>query len=91
MGVTRIRFSHEGSVEHVRSSGIGRWRVLRGEGALTSDQILWAIRLPRTVLIALTGAALSGSGAAYQGLFRNALVAPDILGAPIGLHDDGVP
>ena len=33
--------------------------------------IIFKVRLPHTILIALTGAALSGSGAAYQGLFRN--------------------
>src|SRR5574338_482275 len=60
------------------------WRVLRGEGSLTSTQILWAIRLPRTVLIALTGAALSGSGAAYQGLFRNPLADPFLIGVASG-------
>src|SRR3989304_3484184 len=37
----------------------------------TSETILFDIRLPRTILMALTGAALSGSGAASQGLFLN--------------------
>ena len=60
------------------------WRALRGEGAPTTQQILWAIRLPRTVLIALTGAALSGSGAAYQGLFRNPLADPFLIGVASG-------
>jgi iron complex transport system permease protein len=60
------------------------WRVLRGEGALASEQILWAIRLPRTLLIALTGAALSGSGGAYQGLFRNPLADPYLIGVASG-------
>ena len=53
------------------------WRLVNG----TSDNdtfrtILWDIRLPRTALIALIGAALAGSGAAYQGLFRNPLADP---------------
>ncbi len=60
------------------------WKVLRGEGTVTFTQILWAIRLPRTVLIALTGAALSGSGAAYQGLFRNPLADPFLIGVASG-------
>ena len=38
--------------------------------------ILFTLRLPRTALVALTGAALAGSGAAYQGLFRNPLADP---------------
>jgi iron complex transport system permease protein len=60
------------------------WRVLKGEGSVSATQILWAIRLPRTVLIALTGAALSGSGAAYQGLFRNPLADPYLIGVASG-------
>ncbi len=44
------------------------WRVLIGTTTNeTFRTILWDIRLPRTVLIALVGAALASSGAAYQG------------------------
>lgn len=50
----------------------------------TFTTILFDIRLPRTVLVALTGAALSGSGAAYQGLFRNPLADPYLLGIASG-------
>jgi iron complex transport system permease protein len=46
--------------------------------------ILFELRLPRTILIALTGAALSGSGAAYQGLFRNPLADPYLIGVASG-------
>ena len=46
--------------------------------------IILAIRLPRTVLIALTGAALASSGAAYQGLFRNPLADPYLIGVASG-------
>lgn len=60
------------------------WNALRGEGTQTAMQILWDIRLPRTVLIALTGAALGGSGAAYQGLFRNPLADPFLIGVASG-------
>ncbi len=60
------------------------WNALIGHGDQTSDAILWAIRLPRTVLIALTGMALSGSGAAYQGLFRNPLADPFLIGVASG-------
>ncbi len=42
------------------------------------------IRLPRVTAAALIGAALSAAGAAYQGLFRNPMVSPDILGASSG-------
>ena len=50
----------------------------------TFRTILLDIRLPRTVLIALVGAALAGSGAAYQGLFRNPLADPYLIGVASG-------
>lgn len=46
--------------------------------------ILFSLRLPRTALIALSGAALSCSGAAYQGLFRNPLADPYLIGVAAG-------
>jgi iron complex transport system permease protein len=61
------------------------WRALVGQAPdETSAIILWSIRLPRTVLIALVGAALAGSGAAYQGLFRNPLADPYLIGVASG-------
>lgn len=60
------------------------WDVLRGQGTVTAAQIVWAIRLPRTVLVALTGMALAGSGTAYQGLFRNPLADPFLIGVASG-------
>lgn len=46
--------------------------------------VLFVIRIPRIILALLTGAALSASGAAYQGLFQNPMVSPDILGVSSG-------
>lgn len=46
--------------------------------------ILFQIRLPHTALVTLTGAALAGSGAAYQGLFRNPLADPYLIGVASG-------
>ena len=46
--------------------------------------ILFQLRLPRTVLVALSGAALAGSGSAYQGLFRNPLADPYLIGVASG-------
>ena len=46
--------------------------------------IVLRIRFPHTVLIALTGAALAGSGAAYQGVFRNPLADPYLIGVASG-------
>jgi cobalamin transport system permease protein len=60
------------------------WQVILDNGNQTFASILWKIRLPRTVLIALTGAALGGSGATYQGLFRNPLADPFLIGVASG-------
>lgn len=51
-----------------------------------SDQgfILWHIRLPRILTALIVGAALALAGATYQGMFRNPLVSPDILGVSAG-------
>jgi len=46
--------------------------------------IVFQIRLPHTALIALTGAALGGSGAVYQGVFRNPLADPYLIGVASG-------
>lgn len=46
--------------------------------------IILAVRLPHTILVALTGAALATSGAAYQGLFRNPLSDPYLIGVASG-------
>lgn len=46
--------------------------------------ILWQLRVPRVVLGVLVGAALAVSGAAFQGVFRNPLADPYLLGAASG-------
>jgi len=46
--------------------------------------ILWQLRLPRVVLALLVGATLSLAGGAYQGVFRNPLADPYLLGAAAG-------
>ncbi len=46
--------------------------------------VILQIRLPRILAAVLVGAALSAAGAAYQGMFKNPLVSPDILGASAG-------
>lgn len=48
------------------------------------ESIILTVRLPRLLGAALVGAALSLSGAAYQGLFKNPLVSPDLLGISSG-------
>jgi len=48
------------------------------------ESVVLNIRLPRVICAALVGAALSAAGAAYQGMFRNPMVSPDLLGASTG-------
>lgn len=59
------------------------WTGLPDQADVIST-ILIQLRLPRTLLVALTGAALAGSGAAYQGLFRNPLADPYLIGIASG-------
>jgi iron complex transport system permease protein len=48
--------------------------------------ILWSLRFPRVVLGALVGGMLATAGAAYQGVFRNPLADPYLLGAAAGAN-----
>ena len=78
---------------------VGRYPVTPGElfrillGRLTntpsglpaaSEAVVLQIRGPRVLAALLIGSALASAGAAFQGLFRNPLVSPDILGASSG-------
>nr|WP_320129240.1 iron chelate uptake ABC transporter family permease subunit [uncultured Sphaerochaeta sp.] len=49
-----------------------------------AETVLFNIRLPRVVMGAVIGGGLSCAGAAYQGIFQNPMVSPDILGASNG-------
>ena len=63
------------------------WTRLTGGAAdwsVSDEKVVFAIRLPRIAAAALVGAALAVSGTAYQGMFRNPMVSPDILGASTG-------
>ena len=48
------------------------------------EKLLLGVRLPRTLAAVIVGAALSLSGAVYQGIFKNPLVSPDFLGVSSG-------
>ena len=50
----------------------------------TDDAILWELRAPRVALGLLVGAMLAAAGASYQGVFRNPLADPYLLGAAAG-------
>lgn len=67
------------------------WRAVaaRATGAESGlphavETVVWSIRLPRVAAGLLVGMALAAAGAAYQGMFRNPLVSPDILGVSAG-------
>ncbi|MGH9047554.1 MAG: FecCD family ABC transporter permease [Acidimicrobiales bacterium] len=48
------------------------------------QSIVWQVRAPRVVLAAVVGAMLAGGGASYQGVFRNPLADPYLLGVAAG-------
>ncbi|MCA3639545.1 MAG: iron ABC transporter permease [Methylobacterium sp.] len=67
--------------------GIALWSKLTGQPSglpPAVDAVIFNIRGPRVLAAILCGAALAVAGAAFQGLFRNPLVSPDILGASSG-------
>lgn len=51
---------------------------------LRDNAIVWSVRLPRTILAVLVGGALAFAGAMMQGLFRNPLADPGIIGVSAG-------
>lgn len=54
------------------------------DAAARDSVIVWSVRLPRTLLAMLVGAALASSGAILQGLFRNPLADPGLVGVSSG-------
>lgn len=65
---------------------LDRLPLLAIDSGVTDAQwnIVWQIRAPRVALAALVGAMLSLAGASYQGVFRNPLVDPYLLGVAAG-------
>ena len=74
---------------------VGRYKIsandflslLKGEQskeALAAAHVLFVVRLPRLLGAVLVGSALSVSGAAYQGIFKNPMVSPSLLGVSSG-------
>lgn len=65
---------------------LDRLPLIGVESGVTDAQwnLVWRIRAPRVALAALVGAMLSLSGASYQGVFRNPLVDPYLLGVAAG-------
>lgn len=68
-------------------TGLVVWSRLTGSPSgldATVETVVWNVRLPRVLASLLVGASLAAAGAVYQGLFRNPLVSPDILGVSAG-------
>lgn len=63
---------------------IGQVFGTHGSWSAVQQTVVMQVRLPRILAGLLVGAALSSSGAAYQVMFRNPLVSPDILGVSAG-------
>lgn len=58
--------------------------ILLGRDESAAALVFWNIRLPRVLAAMLVGAALAAAGAAFQGMFRNPLASPDLLGVSAG-------
>lgn len=82
-GIGSVRIA-PGDVVGILWSGLTGGGVEHPPWPETHVQILWQIRLPRVVMAALVGMALGVAGGAYQGLFRNPLADPYILGVSAG-------
>lgn len=70
----------------IASSALSHLPLLHLRGRLNpiDEAIIWQVRAPRVVLAALVGGMLASAGAAYQGVFRNPLADPYLLGVAAG-------
>ncbi|HRQ09852.1 MAG: iron ABC transporter permease [Truepera sp.] len=57
---------------------------LRGDSLQALDRVVWQLRFPRVVLAAVVGAALALAGTVFQGVFRNPLAEPYLIGTASG-------
>jgi len=57
---------------------------VRGEQLSALDRVVWQLRLPRVLLAALVGAGLALAGSVFQGVFRNPLAEPYLIGTASG-------
>jgi iron complex transport system permease protein len=72
--VVRVLLAHVLPTGWVDTSAIGE----------PQQAVVWVIRTPRVLVAALAGAALAMAGAQMQGLFKNPLASPDIVGTSSG-------
>lgn len=70
---------------HRVPAALGLWPGKPGDTLLARDQlVLWSIRVPRVLTSAVVGGLLATSGAIMQGLFRNPLADPALVGVSSG-------
>ncbi len=83
-GLFGLAFFFSLSVGTVSISGAELWRVLTGQDYGPVFPVVWLLRMPRTLLAAGVGAALSMAGVALQAVLRNPLADPYIVGTSSG-------
>lgn len=80
LGLTALAFA----VGRYPISPADLWAVLAGDAPARVESVVLQVRGPRVMAAIVVGAALAAAGTAYQGMFRNPLVSPDILGVSTG-------
>jgi iron complex transport system permease protein len=81
LGTGAVEF---GAGEVVKAVVAGLTGKVRRVEITPRETIIFFIRLPRVILAAMTGAALAASGAVYQGIFRNPMADPYVMGTSAG-------
>ncbi|WP_350342817.1 iron chelate uptake ABC transporter family permease subunit [Proteinivorax tanatarense] len=83
LGVADISFGQSLKVVFEKIPGIGKYLYDDGVSD-TYRTIIWQIRLPRIVLAGLVGMSLSVVGATFQGMFKNPMADPYVVGVSSG-------
>ena len=79
-----VSFSASLLIGTVKISPLELFQILQNQGSEIQETIIWDLRLPRVITALLVGASLGTSGALLQGLLRNDLADPFILGVSSG-------
>src|SRR5699024_9526802 len=82
IGTAKLPLSHVWGILFQQIPGLGN--AFSGDWAESTEQIILKVRFPRVILAILVGAALSLAGAGFQGVLRNPLADPYILGVSSG-------
>lgn len=60
------------------------WHAILWQSDVITQKLIWNIRLPRILLVVMSGGALALSGVIYQTIFKNPLASGDVIGASSG-------